>query len=113
MSHSFYICHNILEDSFFFRAFQPDSENQCHLSVGALLFDDDGRIACHHFTASESLGTGDIYILMRKTIKDYESILDAVERGLAQEFGAIGEVKGFWGPYWVYCLNLMKKQLCM
>ena len=39
--------------------FQASKNNPYHLSVGAVLFNNEGLIACHHF--KEVLGQKDIY----------------------------------------------------
>lgn len=40
--------------------FQASQKQPYHLSIGAVLFDQNGYIACHHF--QEILGHKDIYI---------------------------------------------------
>lgn len=75
--------------------FQADKEQPYHLSVGAVLFDCDGRVACHHF--EKILGFKDIYILMRESMEDGEKILDTLERGLREEFGAVAMPVAFLG----------------
>lgn len=66
--------------------FQASQEQPYHLSVGAVLFDDKGRVACHHF--QEIFGYQDIYILMRESMENEETPLRTLERGLQEEFGA-------------------------
>ena len=80
--------------------FQANPAQPYHLSVGAVLFDREGRIACHHF--KEILGQKDIYILMRESMENDETILMTLERGLREEFGAkavpvafLGSLSGF------------------
>ena len=46
--------------------FQASQKQPYHLSVGAVLFDQNGRIACHHF--NELFGQKDVYILMRESM---------------------------------------------
>lgn len=75
--------------------FQANPEQPYHLSVGAVLFDQTGRIACHHF--HEILGHKDIYILMRESLEDEETPLMALHRGLQEEFGAIAQPVAFLG----------------
>jgi NADH pyrophosphatase NudC (nudix superfamily) len=82
-------------DLSFFRA---SSQNPYHLSVGAVLFDSSGRIACHHFKKVPGHpGHEDIYILMRETMENGETIFDTLHRGLREEFGAIGNPVAFLG----------------
>jgi 8-oxo-dGTP pyrophosphatase MutT (NUDIX family) len=75
--------------------FQANREQPYHLSVGAVLFDEDGRIACHHFP--EVFGYKDIYILMRESMEDGETPLETLHRGLKEEFGAAAEPIAFLG----------------
>ncbi|MCI0382439.1 MAG: NUDIX hydrolase [Chlamydiae bacterium] len=80
------------ENKPFFRA---SKEQPYHLSIGAVLFDQNGRIACHHF--KEIFGLKDIYILMRESIENNETPLMTLHRGLKEEFGAIAKPFAFLG----------------
>lgn len=76
----------------FFRA----SQNQpYHLSIGAVLFNQNGCIACHHF--KEIFGYKEIYILMRESMENDETPLMTLHRGLKEEFGAIAQPIAFLG----------------
>lgn len=75
--------------------FQASQTQPYHLSVGAVLFDQEGRVACHHFT--EIVGQKDVYILMRESMEDDETILMTLERGLKEEFGATADPVAFLG----------------
>lgn len=75
--------------------FQATQKQPYHLSIGAVLFDQNGHVACHHF--QEILGEKDVYILMRESMENGESILMTLERGLKEEFGASGEPIAFLG----------------
>jgi hypothetical protein len=75
--------------------FQASQKQPYHLSVGAVLFDQNGQIACHHFT--EILGHKDIYILMRESMEDNETPLTTLCRGLKEEFGADAQPVAFLG----------------
>ena len=66
-----------------------------HLSVGAVLFDEDGRIAVHEFP--ESPDRPRYVTLMRETLNWQESLEEGLVRGLAEEFGAKGHIVGFLG----------------
>jgi len=66
-----------------------------HLSVGAVLMNDQGQVACHHF--EKIRGYEDIYILMRETMEPGESIDEALARGLMEEFGATAKIRTFLG----------------
>lgn len=77
------------------RFFQASRQQPYHLSIGAVLFDQKGRIACHHF--DEILGHKDIYILMRESMENNESPLETLLRGLKEEFGAVAQPVAFLG----------------
>ena len=73
-----------------------------HLSVGAVVFNKEGKIGCHHFkegARSKTFGKikDDIYILMRETMEPNESIEEALQRGLLEEFGAEAELVNYIG----------------
>lgn len=75
--------------------FQANKNQPYHLSVGVVLFNSEGKVACHHF--KEILGHKDIYILMRESMEDNETPLITAERGLKEEFGATGTPLAFIG----------------
>ncbi len=75
--------------------FQASKKQPYHLSVGAVIFDQEGRIACHHFR--EILGHKDVYILMRESMENNEPPLKTLERGLQEEFGATAQPVAFLG----------------
>lgn len=75
--------------------FQASQKQPYHLSIGAVLFDQNGRIACHHF--NEIFGHKDIYILMRESMEDNEAPLITLHRGLKEEFGADAQPVAFLG----------------
>jgi hypothetical protein len=75
--------------------FQANSGQPYHLSIGAVLFDQNGRIACHHFR--EVFGHKELYILMRESMENNETPLMTLHRGLKEEFGATAEPVAFLG----------------
>lgn len=96
------LCHSLLtvlslvgENSGRTPFFQSSHNQPYHLSVGAVLFDDRGRIACHHFV--EVTGHKDVYILMRESQENEETLLMTLHRGLKEEFGATAEPIAFLG----------------
>jgi NUDIX domain len=77
------------------RFFQATKQRPYHLSIGAVLFDEQGRVACHHY--ADALGHKDIYILMRESMENEETISDTLLRGLKEEFGAVARPVAFLG----------------
>lgn len=81
--------------------FKSTKESPYHLSVGAVLVDEEGRVACHYFkkfqVTDEEQKYDDFYILMRETVEAGEGLEEAVLRGIKEEFGATGEIEKFVG----------------
>ncbi len=66
-----------------------------HFSVGAVVFNSKGEIYCHHFPKDNT--HLDFFLLMRETVKPYESLEEALARGLKEEFGVMARVVGYLG----------------
>lgn len=84
--------------------YQHTVENPFHVSVGAVLVNDKGEVCVHSFPTSElpedvrsAVSTERVYILMRESVENGETLSQTVERGLQEEFGAIGTVKRYLG----------------
>jgi ADP-ribose pyrophosphatase YjhB (NUDIX family) len=77
--------------------FRGAEQQPYHLSIGAVLQNSEGLIACHHF--DEAVGMNNVYILMRETIEPNERIEDALHRGLKEEFGAVAYINTYIGSF--------------
>ncbi|MEK7657613.1 MAG: NUDIX domain-containing protein [Patescibacteria group bacterium] len=66
-----------------------------HLSVGAIVVNRKGEIYCHHFPKGNT--NPEFVLLMRKTLKPYESLEGALARGLKEEFGMKARVIAYLG----------------
>lgn len=76
--------------------FQGTSQKPYHISIGAVLFNEAGQIACHHFVDHPRLN-GEAFILMRETMEPNETVEDTLYRGLLEEFGATGDLITYVG----------------
>lgn len=65
------------------------------MSIGAVLFNKEGHVACHHF--KEIFGQKDVYILMRESMENDETPFMTLKRGLKEEFGATAKPVAFLG----------------
>lgn len=81
--------------------FQGTIEHPQHISIGAVVRNDEGKICVHYFEriAHPSIGeVTDLYLLMRETIEPHESIEACLHRGLLEEFGMKATLVEFLGP---------------
>ncbi|QQG49678.1 MAG: NUDIX domain-containing protein [Candidatus Berkelbacteria bacterium] len=82
--------------------FSWKDNGQSHLSIGAVVINDEGKICSHHFTKLpfEVFGTRyerDVYLLMRETVEPNETLEVALSRGLMEEFGMKTTLKTYIG----------------
>lgn len=83
--------------------FQGNSEHPRHISVGAVVLNDKNEVCCHHFFAKDLKGywveekLDDFYLLMRETMHPNETLEQALERGLMEEFGVVAKTIDYVG----------------
>jgi hypothetical protein len=85
--------------------YQSGDDKPYHVSVGAVLFNDKFEVCVHRCTQSMvpdrykwlTDGLDIMYTLMRESLENDEPLEAAVHRGLAEEFGAIGEIEKYLG----------------
>lgn len=70
-----------------------------HLSVGAVILNNKGEALCHHFASLKAEGYlfKDLYLLMRETVEQGETLEQALYRGLREEMGAKVKIKAYLG----------------
>lgn len=68
-----------------------------HISIGAILRNNKGEVACHHFLPEDDNVADDFYILMRETLEPHETVEQALARGLMEEFGATATFGQYMG----------------
>jgi len=76
-----------------------------HISVGAVVFNDQYEICLHHFFKDKvperlhflSDGLDEIWHLVRESLEGDESLQAAVLRGVQEEFGITGRVEKYLG----------------
>ena len=76
-----------------------------HLSVGAVLFNNNYEICVHHFQLNKvpehlrflSDDLPDMWHLMRESLENGETVQEAVMRGCKEEFGATGKLEKYLG----------------
>ena len=85
--------------------YQAKRDNPFHISVGGLVVNADGKIRVHKRMKSKAppqfqddfLEREELYLLARETIEDGESLVEAVQRGVSEEFGIEGKVEKYLG----------------
>lgn len=81
--------------------FRGTVDHPYHLSVGAVIVNNEGQICCHHFgqktDGTPYEGFTDFYLLMRETLEMGETIEAALRRGMMEEFGITGEIETYLG----------------
>lgn len=79
--------------------FQGTRESPTHLSIGGVLQNEKGEIACHYFKhlVVDGKEGADFYVLMRETIEPNEPIESCLMRGFQEEFGAEVRLEKFLG----------------
>ena len=80
--------------------FQGKIENPYHISIGGVVVNKEGLVACHYFeslTHKSGHVFNDFVLLMRETIEENETIEECLHRGLMEEFGMKGELKCYLG----------------
>ena len=82
---------------------QGAASHPYHLSVGAVLVNDQNEVVCHYVreplagAPGEYRHAGNFYLLMRETPHAGETFEETLHRGLLEEFGATGEIVMFLG----------------
>ena len=80
--------------------FQGTKNSPYHISIGGVVMNKEGKIACHYFESlnhKSGLMFKDFVLLMRETIEENESIEECLHRGLMEEFGMKAELKKYLG----------------
>jgi len=81
--------------------FKSTESNPYHLSVEAVLVNENKDVCCHYFETftppEDPVVLDDFYILMRETLENGESLEGAVLRGIKEEFGAKGNISAYLG----------------
>lgn len=84
--------------------FQGTSDSPQHISVGAVIVNGDSQICCHKFNREITNEIGfnpklvdDLYLLMRETLEEGETLERAVHRGIGEEFGMKAEIISYVG----------------
>lgn len=76
--------------------FTSTKESPYHLSVGAVVVNNEGKFLCHHYKHFGGQEY-DAYLLMKETAHPGESVEQTLDRGLLEEFGAKGKITAYLG----------------
>lgn len=80
--------------------FQGTAESPFHISIGAIVLNEAGKVCCHYFKKFEHKDMGtfeDFYLLMRETIEPGETIEGCLARGLKEELGVVANIRSYAG----------------
>jgi ADP-ribose pyrophosphatase YjhB (NUDIX family) len=85
--------------------YQSKKTSPFHISAGAVLVNAEGKVLVHRRIKSEApeqfannfTARDEVYILMRESLEDGETIEEAVQRGVQEEFGMKCEVEKYLG----------------
>jgi ADP-ribose pyrophosphatase YjhB (NUDIX family) len=81
--------------------FQGTVDHPYHISVGAVVINDNNEICCHYFGDGSRRNKfskySDFYLLMRESMEMGESIEQTLHRGLKEEFNCKGEIITYIG----------------
>lgn len=89
--------------------YQHKLNNPFHISVGAVVVNEEGKILVHKMAQKDvpadvaeafnysMIANEELYLLMRETLEDGETLEEAVIRGVAEEFGVEGKVIKYLG----------------
>ncbi len=80
--------------------FKGTAESPYHISIGAVVMNAEGKIACHFFETTKHSYFKDyknFYLLVRETLEPGESIEACLARGLEEEFGMKAKLKKYLG----------------
>ena len=87
--------------------FQHREGSPFHISVGAVVINDAGKILTHKRTQKTTPaqflytidGLEEVYTLMRESLEENESLESATLRGVREEFGIEGKIEKYLGSY--------------
>lgn len=83
--------------------FQANRERKHHISVGAVVLNEENKACVHHFDSKKlggywaNEGLDDFYLLMRETMHPNETLEGTLRRGLIEEFGIEAELVDYIG----------------
>jgi hypothetical protein len=78
--------------------FAATREHPHHISVGVVLVNDAGQIACHYYADPQFRNyPKNFYTLLHETVEMSESLETAVARGLREEFSMTGTLVRYVG----------------